>query len=319
MKLILTGATGMCGRSLMPLLLKDERIEEITALCRAGSARALQEQYGHEAKLSVLTADLAHPETLPKMPEADVLVHMAALKPPALARHIYKVNLEATSVLLKRAEDAGIKRFIFISTINIDLHRHGPYARSKLDAENLLRSSKLDCTIVRPHHVYGSPYDTGGLAKALAFIRTHSFMPVFGNGQALEQPIHVDDLARYLHILLTVDKVPNPLYLAGADALPYNKLILSLTREFKLNCRLIHLPAAPFRLAALAGAVLGLTLPLSAEMIDHQCEDLPVDTKPQISCLNHKPLTFAEGLTLWHRTLTEDDMLQRTLTPPPIN
>lgn len=307
LRLILTGATGLCGRALLPLLLADERITNITALCREASAQALQSQLGHHSKLTFLTADLSHPDTLPQLPEADLLLHLAALKDPAPQKLMHAVNVAATDTLLKRCEQAGIKRIIFTGTVNTDLSFKGPYTLSKLQAEHLIRASSLSHTIVRPTLIYGSPYDKGGIAKALAFIRAHGFIPVFGDGNSLEQPIFVSDLARCLHALLFKPSSTDPaapLYLSGADALPYNELILTLARTFDLPCRLIHLPARPIALTLRGLSAFHLLCPLTPEQISHQCEDLRVDITDQINLCGFTPHNFASGCILYHEALT---------------
>lgn len=283
MNILLTGATGMCGRALLPLLLADERIDRITAMCRDNAAAVLAERYGHNPKLRTLPANLAHPDTLPELPAADALIHMAALQGTVPVRLMRTVNTDATAVLINRCENSGVKRFIFISSVNTYLKNKGTYGQSKLDAEKLLRESSLPHTILRPALIYGAPDDHGGLAKALNFIRAHGFMPVFGDGKALEQPIFIGDFARCLHELIFEPDLTEPLFLGGADALPYNELILILARAFDLPCRLIHLPVWPFKLAARLFSMLNLPSPLSPEQIAHQCEDLAFDISEQIN------------------------------------
>lgn len=126
----------------------------------------------------------------PYLKGCGVVVHLAArvhhLQETAsdpLAEY-RRVNVDATACLLRQAEAAGVKRFIFMSTIKVlgestpmDLpfnddslpNPQDPYALSKWEAEELIRGSALDYMILRIPLVYG-PGAKGNLLHLMRWI-----------------------------------------------------------------------------------------------------------------------------------------------------
>lgn len=103
------------------------------------------------------------------------LVHLAGLAHGAKSEEeIWELNVQATKTLAKEALQKGVKRFVFISSIQAVSEKNagdgpentktsasaqGPYGRSKLEAEQLLRGlsmkGRMEVVIIRPPLVYG--------------------------------------------------------------------------------------------------------------------------------------------------------------------
>ncbi len=119
--------------------------------------------------------DLSHP--LPSnLPRHDVVIHAAALASPWAAPAAYQAHIvNATSNLLRHAQDRQVGQFIFISTTAVfyvlgdqfNLTEDSPfpdppanlYAGAKRKAERLVREQRPDALILRPRAIYG-PGDT---------------------------------------------------------------------------------------------------------------------------------------------------------------
>ncbi len=105
--------------------------------------------------------------------------------------------MTGTANMLAAAKDAGIKRFVHVSSLAAKHPELSLYGASKAHAEKLVGTSLLDWTIIRPPGVYG-PGDT----------EMFDMFRLAGKGWALLPPrgyvsvIHVDDLARLLVALL---------------------------------------------------------------------------------------------------------------------
>jgi UDP-glucose 4-epimerase len=108
----------------------------------------------------------------------DAVLHLAAVSAPvaqqdeALAR---RVNVEGTETVLAAAQEAGIRRFIYFSTVHVYGNLVGTisestvpapisaYGRTKLAGEEVCRRQKgVDITIVRLSNVYGAPLGSTG-------------------------------------------------------------------------------------------------------------------------------------------------------------
>lgn len=112
--------------------------------------------------------------------EVDYVIHLAALvhitRPQEAVEQdaYYKSNVDTTLNLAMQAVDAGVKRFVYISSIKVngestkhgelftadsDVHPTDPYGISKWEAEkalfNLAKMSKMEIVCIRPPLVYG--------------------------------------------------------------------------------------------------------------------------------------------------------------------
>lgn len=168
---LVTGASGFVGEGVVMRLLLDRKFTPIAAVRRASRLSGL---------CRVLNCPLGGHSQLPALDGIQVVIHCAArvhvmneVAQDALAE-FRKVNVEGTVALALKAAAAGVKRFIFISSIKVNGERtvsgapfkyddapapHDPYAHSKHEAEQRLREISLDTgmelVIIRPPLVYG--------------------------------------------------------------------------------------------------------------------------------------------------------------------
>lgn len=127
----------------------------------------------------------------------DTVLHLAGATGRAPRVRYFRTNVDGTAALLQAAERAGVRRFIFISTIAVkfpDLRLYH-YAESKVEAEKLVRQSKLDSVIVRPTLVLGRE---SGQTQLLLRLARLPVIPAFGGGRNKVQPVDARDLADLL-------------------------------------------------------------------------------------------------------------------------
>lgn len=130
----------------------------------------------------------------------DTVLHLAALTGKASRREHVAANRDATRRLVEAARAAGVRRFLFVSSIAAGYRdrAHYHYANAKAEAEAIVTGSGLEALIVRPTMVLGPG------SPVLANLARLACLPLpvtFGPGQ-LVQPVHVEDLAAALVALL---------------------------------------------------------------------------------------------------------------------
>src|SRR5262249_983986 len=141
----------------------------------------------------------------------DLVIHLAAAQHEANVPESYfrEVNVDGTRRLLEASRGAGVKRFVYGSTIgvygeassdtldeNTPPHPMTMYGRSKLEAERVVRAYEgLPTSIVRISETYG-PGDFR-LLKLFKGIQKNRFF-VIGAGRNRRQVIHVEDLIQGL-------------------------------------------------------------------------------------------------------------------------
>ncbi len=153
--------------------------------------------------VDVIEGDALRPETLPAaMKGVKAVVHLIGIIAETSHVTYEQAHIEATRNVLTAAKDAGVTRWIQMSAIGTRPHAASRYHLTKWRAEELVRQSGLDWTILRPSLIYG--YDERdrllnllrlALSWPLDFLQLYSF-PLLNGGEALIQPVSVREVAR---------------------------------------------------------------------------------------------------------------------------
>ncbi len=201
MRALVTGATGFVGSHLVDALLQDGWT--VTALARSASRSATLTERG----VSVISGDLHLESALAQAVKGqDIVYHVAGAVAARSEAEFLQANRDGTRNITAAALSGGCSRFVLISSLaaagpaprgapltgNEEPHPVTAYGRSKLAAEQVVRTSGLSWSIVRPPMVYG-PRDREVLK--LFRIARLGIAPVFGTGDQELSAIHAADLA----------------------------------------------------------------------------------------------------------------------------
>ncbi len=191
MKLAITGATGFVGARLLDLALREGH--EVIALTR----RSQNERHG----VTWVQGALDNRQALQRLvEEAEAVIHVAGVISAPDKAGFEAGNVAGTLALLAAATSAGLRRFVYVSSLAAREPKLSLYGGSKARAETVVASSGLDWAIVRPPAVYGpGDRETLDLFKAARI----GFVPLPPKGRI--SLIHVDDLAGLLLALAAPD------------------------------------------------------------------------------------------------------------------
>ncbi len=246
--LLLTGATGSIGSQLLPMLL--EQGEQVRCLVR--EPRRLG---AHRVDVQITMGDLGELSDPYRLRQAlrgvDTVVHLAATIRDQPPRRIEELNGLATVRLVRAAEQAGVRQFIFFSAIGASRVQRTRFFRAKALAEDAVRSSPMETTIIAPSIVYdrSDPWIT--MLRRFSFLPV---MPVAGDGRSLYQPIWARDVAAC--VIPAIKSAPKDRYeLAGPEMLDYDQMSDLVSRIAGRPRPLVHVPLPVVRggLIALRG------------------------------------------------------------------
>lgn len=204
----LTGASGFIGTALL------------TALLEAGySVRALEHRTPLPAhpSLTPVRGTLDDAATLATLVEgAQTVIHAGGLVVARRRDDFFRINTQATQMLATAAQQAGVARFLFVSSLAARAPWLSAYAKSKHDAEHLLsQCTTLAWDTLRPPAIYG-PGDANSLPFLRMLARGQLWLPV--RRDALISMLHVDDLVRAILAWLATDNPPSQHIYEVADA-----------------------------------------------------------------------------------------------------
>ena len=306
MKVLVTGASGFIGKALC-IKLRD------TALLR------VVRKADHSSDSIVIDDIAMNIDWSRYLIDVDVVIHLAALAHESLQDvsddYIKKVNELATLNLAKHAKQAGVKRFIYLSSIGVNGCQsdvpfkfsdtpcpHDLYSQTKLDAEVGLKEtfSQLgtDFVIIRPPLVYGKEV-RGNFYRMLKWISRELPLPFGAVSDNRRSLVYVDNLADLISVCIFHPRAANQTFLVSDDEdASTMQLIRQLADSLGAKCRLLHIPP---KLLSFVGRTIGRK-GIEKRLI----ASLQVDIEHTKNTLNWKPpYTMEYGLretAQWYKT-----------------
>lgn len=323
MRILVTGATGLIGKSLVPLLSENGFFVRTTS-------REI-ESYSI-SKISSLKEnvffDLGADENdyIILLEDIDVVIHLAAkVHDVSISKKdsekYFKINSDGTEKLAKQALLHGVKRFIFLSSIKVngesnisdakgkilafnegdDPHPQGAYAKSKLEAEDAIRKicheSEMDYVILRPTLVYGSGVRANFLSLIDAVNKNYPLpLASIKNKRSL---LYVGNLIHAISLCVNNSEVANQTYLISDTNISVPELVRKIATLLGKRALLFPFPVSYLRTI---GSLTG-----KKQIINRLTDSLLADNKSICKDLKWvPPYGFDEGLQV-----TVDWYLQR--------
>jgi nucleoside-diphosphate-sugar epimerase len=281
MKVFVTGGTGFTGSHVLPLLLKNGF--EVRCLYRPNSDRLTLRQ----REIEWMLGDLSDSQALSaSMQGMDALVNIASL------------GFGHADSILRATKEAGIERTVFVSTTAIFTQLNARSKTVRLAAEHAIEASGLKYTILRPTMIYGSPRDRN-MWRLIRFMRYSPVIPVFGDGNYLQQPIYVGDVAQAIVSCLCNDETIGKSYnIAGEDALTYNQVIDTIAEQMNKRAWKVHIPSSPVVAFLKFLERLHIPFPIKAEQVQRLNENKSFRYEEAQRDFGFSPLAFEEGIKL---------------------
>ncbi len=303
-KVLITGAIGFVGQAFVKRLLAENGYTPVITV------RKPVAQYNQLQQFVV--ADLAQSvDWSEALNNTDIVVHIAGrahiLKETATdpLQAFREINVIATLQLAKQALAAGVKRFIFVSSIGVNGNHtkqpfteqdtpnpEGNYAVSKFEAEQALwqltKDTNMEIVIVRPPLVYGE----GVKANFLSLIKwVYRGVPLpLSLVKNKRSFVNVDNLVDLLWVVMEHPKAANQVFLvADGEDLSTPQLLKTVAKAMNKSANLIPIPVSCLRLMA---TVVG-----KKNIARQLCDSLQVDITKAKTLLDWTPkVTVQHGL-----------------------
>lgn len=247
----LTGATGFVGRFLVRDLTR--RGFRVRALLRRPADLPPETQ-------GAVVGDLARPRHMAEaLREVDAVIHSAGLAHAmsGTPEDDYRAaNIEATRAMAQAAERAGVRRFVFLSSIRAQSGPAAPgvlteadeprptdaYGRSKLEAERCLAETGLDWAALRPVLVYGEGVK-GNMAALLRLARSPYPLPL-GALPGRRSLLALDNLGEAVEVVLRHEgRLARPFVVADPEPLTIPEIVAALREGLGRRPGLLPVPS----------------------------------------------------------------------------
>ena len=310
MKVLVTGANGFVGRPLCASLV--ERGITLRSVVRDPSDPV--------AGTPLVVGDLGEVDWNNKLDGVDTIIHLAArvhIMSDSASNPITEyrsVNVDATVRLAEAAVRAGVRRFLYLSSIKVNGEKTlsqpfsvhdtpapaDPYSKSKWEAElalwQIAESTGLEVVVIRPPLVYG-PYIKANFMNLLRLLSKGLPLPLASVDNSRSM-IYVGNLIDAIICCVeSANAAGNTFLVSDGEALSTPALIRELSRLLGIPSRVVHCPPSILKLV---GRLSG-----KANIVERLTESLVVDNSHVQDTLGWlPPYTVAQGLMAtvdWYR------------------
>ncbi|OPX84867.1 MAG: dTDP-glucose 4,6 dehydratase [Pelotomaculum sp. PtaB.Bin104] len=279
-KVLVTGATGFTGS----FVVRELCASGYDVFCFVRGCSDISVLNGYQ--VSYVNGDLDHPSTLfESLKKMDVLVNVAS------------IGFGHGPSIVRVCEEAGVKRAIFFSTTAVFTTLEANSKIKRLEAEKAIKESGLDYTIFRPTMIYGTMRDRN-MIKLIKFLDRFPVIPIFGPGEALQQPVYVKDLAKAVAKVVDVSRTYKKDYnLSGKEPLTYNEVVDTVANLLGKKVFKIHIPLrASLVLINSVKLIPGLPK-FTPEQVLRLNENKTFSYQTAVEDFGYAPLSFYEGVT----------------------
>ncbi len=278
--ILVTGGAGFIGQRLIARL--SEEGSSIRTLLRPSSETPrLPRGVSVQAAISSLTDTRGLRAALVGV---DTVFHLAAVGWNDPVADFRSTESDGTRSLLDAAEDAGVRRFIFLSHLDADRAAAYPMLKAKGIAEEFIRQSRLDYTILRSSLVFGpGDHFTSGLARLAALFPR--VFPLPADGDTVLQPLWVEDLVTCLSWCLQDQSTVGQTYeLGGPEHLTLRQITEIVLQKTGQPRQLVPMRPSHLRVLLRLAHILWPQMPASSYWLDYLAADriTSFDTIPRV-------------------------------------
>tara|TARA_R110001583_G_scaffold152016_1_gene303820 strand:+ start:23324 stop:24292 length:969 start_codon:yes stop_codon:yes gene_type:complete len=318
MKILLTGSSGFLGKILSRSLSSD--ICELVEVGRDINKSSIKNYIFVENFCSTSSFQLK-PQKIKIVIHCAARVHIMEDGASNPLEAFREVNTFGTLNLARQAASAGVKRFIFISSIKVngestelgfpfqpdsDFIAMDPYALSKYEAEvglrKIAKETGMEVVIIRPPLVYG-PGVKANFLLMMKWVYKGIPLPLGGIKRNKRSLVSVDNLVDLIICCIKHPKAANQTFLVSDDNdLSTTLLLKNMAQALGVRSKLLAFPSSWFVLVAKL-----ITRPTIS---DRLCGSLQLDiskTKEMLGweppysaaeCMKKTADAFLESLTL---------------------
>lgn len=201
--------------------------------------------------------------------------------------------------------EMGIKRAIFTSSTAIFTRLNAKSKDGRAAGEGAVKASRLDWTILRPTMIYGHKGDRN-MERLATFLKRFPFFPLPGKGQALQQPVFVEDVATAVVEAYLSHKTLHKAYnISGKDPLTFKDVVQQTAASLGKKVWVLPIPLTPLVWLLSVYEKIALNPKLKAEQLLRLNEDKNFCHTDAKKAFHFSPRNFEDGIQMLIQDLKE--------------
>ena len=233
--ILVTGATGFIGRYLVSKLLESG--QKVRALVRSETRSEILPK-----STQIVVGDILDLSSLKNACDGvDGVIHLASTIREVGDCTFQSLNYHGTRNVISAIKETGTKRLVYTSAVGSTSNPSIPYLHSRWMAEQEVIRSDIPSTILR----FSVGFGTGDqfFNQIAALVKLFPIVPVVGDGKALFQPIHVDDVARCIsEAYIDDDKISQTVDIGGPEHYTYDEIVEVISETLGAKTLKMHTP-----------------------------------------------------------------------------
>ena len=287
-RILITGGSGFVGSEIRKALADRELrllVRDPSSVRDAGAAELVR-------------GDALDPASLePAMAGVDAVIHLVAIIEESGDKTFDLVIRQGSENVVTAARNAGVRRLVHMSALGAQPNPAYPYLNAKWGAEQAVRQSGLEWTIIRPSVIFG-PRD--GFVNVLAgLIRRAPIIPVVGSGESKFQPVAVGEVAAVYRAVLDDPTAIGQTYeLGGGETYSYEEMLDVIAAQLGKRKPKLHLPVGLMRTVVALSSPLPKSLrpPVTKEQLNMLALDNCTDQSATAALIGRQPIALRDGL-----------------------
>ena len=268
------GGSGFLGKHVVRALVKDGW--RVRVPVRSPHTAQELKVIGNVGQVQLMQANIRFPKSVERAIEgSDAVINLVALLFESGKQSFEAVHVRGAETLAAAAKANNIRNFVQVSAIGADVEAASDYARTKGEAEAIIRAAIPSADILRPSVLFGPKDDFFNRFASMAQLMPA--LPLLGGGETKMQPAYVGDVAQAIAKCAGQGSSGKTYELGGPQSYSFKELMQFMLETIDKKRFLVPVPWFAANMMGFMGEISGYAPFVKPFLTRDQVKNLQVD------------------------------------------
>ena len=268
------GGSGFLGKHVVRALVKDGW--RVRVPVRSPHTAQELKVIGNVGQVQLMQANIRFPKSVERAIEgSDAVINLVALLFESGKQSFEAVHVRGAETLTAAAKVNNIRNFVQVSAIGADVEAASDYARTKGEAEAIIRAAIPSADILRPSVLFGPKDDFFNRFASMAQLMPA--LPLLGGGETKMQPAYVGDVAQAIAKCAGQGSSGKTYELGGPQSYSFKELMQFMLETIDKKRFLVPVPWFAANMMGFMGEISGYAPFVKPFLTRDQVKNLQVD------------------------------------------